>query len=383
MQQLKISSMIRSILTSVFMLAVFAATAQIHTQIIGDSVRMRSNTSTAELILENSTKNVDGFLYNKGNGRTEFRKVADYTVQSLTDGSTITWNLANGANSTVTLAGTGRTLSISNPVAGQTYRMRIVQDGTGSRTIGTWPSNILWPSGTAPTLSTTASSIDMVTLYYDGTNYYGKCDLLFKPIPTNVSVYAYDNQTDYSATVHSLTGVPAGALLVVTTTAGSAQSNATITSSPSLTWTKSAEATASGSGDAEIYTAVYSGGGSITITSDWGNQAQQSVAYVIVNQESSLGGNTASATGQGTPALSITTTRANSLLIAVSSDWNAVNSAKSYLLSATETGYWYATGAGTFYHYYKPATTTTSYTMGLSIPSGQSAGTAVIEIRGN
>lgn len=40
-----------------------------------DSVLITNDSCTAELNLENSTKNVKGFLYNKGNGRTEFRKV--------------------------------------------------------------------------------------------------------------------------------------------------------------------------------------------------------------------------------------------------------------------------------------------------------------------
>lgn len=40
-----------------------------------DSVRIYSNCDTAELIIENRTKDTLGFLYNKGNGRTEFRKL--------------------------------------------------------------------------------------------------------------------------------------------------------------------------------------------------------------------------------------------------------------------------------------------------------------------
>ena len=54
----------------------------------------------------------------------------------------------------------------------------MVQDGTGSRT-ATWPASVKWPSGTAPTLTTTASSVDIVSFYYDGTNYYGQAGLNF------------------------------------------------------------------------------------------------------------------------------------------------------------------------------------------------------------
>jgi len=91
---------------------------------------------------------------------------------SLTDGSTIAVDWSNGATQKVTLGGTGRTITFANPVAGQVYRLIIKQDGTGSRTITTWPT-IRWAGGSAPTLTTTASKADIVTLLYDGTDYFG------------------------------------------------------------------------------------------------------------------------------------------------------------------------------------------------------------------
>ncbi|WP_207513877.1 hypothetical protein [Longitalea luteola] len=39
-----------------------------------DSVKITNTCDTAELIIENHTQNVPGFLFNKGRGRTEFRK---------------------------------------------------------------------------------------------------------------------------------------------------------------------------------------------------------------------------------------------------------------------------------------------------------------------
>src|SRR5690349_8666297 len=41
-----------------------------------DSVKITNSCDTAELIIENHTQNVPGFLFNKGRGRTEFRKGA-------------------------------------------------------------------------------------------------------------------------------------------------------------------------------------------------------------------------------------------------------------------------------------------------------------------
>src|SRR5689334_1763465 len=39
-----------------------------------DSVKITNTCDTAELIIENHTQNVPGFLFNKGKGRTEFRR---------------------------------------------------------------------------------------------------------------------------------------------------------------------------------------------------------------------------------------------------------------------------------------------------------------------
>lgn len=95
------------------------------------------------------------------------------TRQTLTDGATITWNVSNGGNAIVTLGGTGRTLTITNPVVGATYLIQVFQDGTGGRTITTWPTGTLWIGGTAPTLTSTANARDVITFYYDGTNFIG------------------------------------------------------------------------------------------------------------------------------------------------------------------------------------------------------------------
>ena len=59
---------------SFFCLTGLFATAQVQTQIIGDSVRIHGNTGSGELNLENSTDSVLGFLFNTGKGRTQFRR---------------------------------------------------------------------------------------------------------------------------------------------------------------------------------------------------------------------------------------------------------------------------------------------------------------------
>ena len=66
----------------------------------------------------------------------------------------------------MTLAGTGRTLD--NPInitAGQSGVIVINQDATGSRTITTYGSYFKFPGGSAPTLSTGANAVDILSYY--------------------------------------------------------------------------------------------------------------------------------------------------------------------------------------------------------------------------
>lgn len=89
--------------------------------------------------------------------------LASAAIQTLTDGATITWDMSLGYNAKVTLGG-NRTLAVSNPVEGMTYSLGVNQDATGSRTM-TWPASFNWGTTGAPTLTTTASKRDRITLF--------------------------------------------------------------------------------------------------------------------------------------------------------------------------------------------------------------------------
>ena len=98
----------------------------------------------------------------------------------LTDGPTIT--IDNGAGNTptstgtntagngnyfaVTLGGNRTFATFLNFPFGAVFYLDVVQDGTGSRT-ATWPSNVAWAAGTAPTLTTTAGATDVVRFTYN------------------------------------------------------------------------------------------------------------------------------------------------------------------------------------------------------------------------
>ena len=82
-------------------------------------------------------------------------------VATLTDAATITPDLATSNNFTVTLGGNRALANPSNPTVGQSGVIYIVQDGTGSRTLS-WGAYWKFPSGAAPTLTTTANAVDAV-----------------------------------------------------------------------------------------------------------------------------------------------------------------------------------------------------------------------------
>lgn len=105
----------------------------------------------------------------RGGGGGSFSEPA--SLQPLTAGATITWDLINPV-ATVTLGAAANAFTFQNARAGGTYVLILKQDSNGSRTV-TWPSNVKWPGDTAPTLTTTASRADVLYLTYDGTVYYG------------------------------------------------------------------------------------------------------------------------------------------------------------------------------------------------------------------
>lgn len=73
----------------------------------------------------------------------------------------------------VTITGVNLDITFTNP-AGPCRLVLVVVQGDGSDTIDwTNEADILWPGGVDPVLSTGASDIDVVTFYFDGTDYFG------------------------------------------------------------------------------------------------------------------------------------------------------------------------------------------------------------------
>jgi len=77
--------------------------------------------------------------------------------------ATININWYTGIQQRVTLNQAGHTVNFSNGRPGATHRLVLCQDGTGSRTVTTWPSTVRWSGGTAPTLTTTVGRCDVIS----------------------------------------------------------------------------------------------------------------------------------------------------------------------------------------------------------------------------
>lgn len=94
-----------------------------------------------------------------------------YTANA--DAATITFDMSNSKRHMVTLGG-NRILAVSNVSVGDVFLVRLLQDGSGSRTV-TWWSGIKWANGGGlPGLTTTNGKADLYGFFctaagaYDG-----------------------------------------------------------------------------------------------------------------------------------------------------------------------------------------------------------------------
>jgi len=113
-----------------------------------------------------------------------FSRTASFVVQSGTDAVSINWTLGNKYhllmenNSTVTFA--------TNPINPCNLLLKVQQGNGGSKVI-TWAvtsGTIYWADGGIlnmgePTLTTTDDKTDILSFYFDGTNYFGVASLGF------------------------------------------------------------------------------------------------------------------------------------------------------------------------------------------------------------
>ena len=110
--------------------------------------------------------------------RPRFTDYAEtYTAPAIVAGSpnTLTLNLENGNVFRVSRNANIGTITISNPAAtGNACSFTLIFDANGTGYTITWPAAVKWPSGTAPTITTTNGRSDVFVFYTNtaGTTWY-------------------------------------------------------------------------------------------------------------------------------------------------------------------------------------------------------------------
>lgn len=125
--------------------------------------------ATNGLIVVNTTNNA--IAYNDG---TNWGYLSGALQTIAGSGGTVNIPYGSGNIADITLTAS-TTFTFGGHVVG-TYIIKLTQGGSGGYTV-TWPASVKWSGGTAPTLTTTVGKTDIVTLFHDGTNFYGTYSL--------------------------------------------------------------------------------------------------------------------------------------------------------------------------------------------------------------
>jgi len=89
--------------------------------------------------------------------------------------ATIDWSA--GQKQRITLTATC-TFTFTDPIGPSNILIVLVQDAGGTNGVN-WPGTVNWTLGTPPSLTAAGGSVDIVSFYFDGTNYYGVASLSF------------------------------------------------------------------------------------------------------------------------------------------------------------------------------------------------------------
>ena len=156
----------------------------------GNDLKIQSDGSNSlllsDLIFINNAANSENMFKATANGAVELfhnnvKKIetasggisltggAAANITALSDGATITIDMATACHHSVTLGGNRTFAAPSNQVVGQAGSIFITQDGTGSRTAA-FNSAFKFLGGTAPTLTTTASATDRIDYIIKSSN---------------------------------------------------------------------------------------------------------------------------------------------------------------------------------------------------------------------
>jgi len=138
-------------------------------------ISQAAGAATGNVTYGNATVSLGGSSSSIGNIAIANVTITNYveTLQSVgTVGATSTLSLTTGTFLTATLtASTPCTFTMPSAVGGKSFILKLIQASSGMTT-ATFTS-VKWPGGTAPTITATASAVDILSFVSDGTNWYG------------------------------------------------------------------------------------------------------------------------------------------------------------------------------------------------------------------
>ena len=141
-----------------------------------------SNVNYIQVWHDGTDARLGGDTINMASGILKQPRLEDYRLTGYSNSSSsgaITFDFANGNFQYVTLTENITSITISNPPSNTLYgemMIKFIQNGTGSWTVSGWPASVKWPGGTAPVITTTATTgTDLISLktHDFGTTYYG------------------------------------------------------------------------------------------------------------------------------------------------------------------------------------------------------------------
>ncbi len=157
-------------------LAISALTTELAT---AESIKTYVDTNSGTSLITDPDPRLDNSLDALGENGNNFNNITfEAEYDNGNSGSSFDIDLRHGQKQKITMTD-NCTVTLIPPSNGiGTFLLKVVQDGTGSRTIS-FPPAVKVQAGVSIVLSTLPNSEDIINIYYDGANYYLMASLAF------------------------------------------------------------------------------------------------------------------------------------------------------------------------------------------------------------
>lgn len=91
-----------------------------------------------------------------------------------TTGGAVTIDWSAGQKHTLTLSSNATSVAFTAPPGIGNFMLVIKQSGAANFTVAGWAASVKWPGGTAPVITTGSGKVDVLSFYWDGTDYWGQ-----------------------------------------------------------------------------------------------------------------------------------------------------------------------------------------------------------------